>query len=694
MKRAHGGRCFLWLLAVALPCVIGFNAAAQATQGVKRALLIGINEYQAVPSLQGSINDVDTMREILVTRWGFAPRNITVLRNSQAVRSAMLAAIQQLVRQSQPNDIVYFHYSGHGSQVQDLNGDEPDGLDETLVPQDGRTAGVPDITDDELDAAFARLNVRSATIVLDSCHSGTATRALDIRTRSVPRDSRVDLYQSAAVGTRAIVPRVQTRYVVMSGAASNEEALDGPVEGRYHGFFTYALSKSLGSSPLNASPRTVFSGVARELGRIQSQFGRASMPEPQLEAPAALLDQPLLGGGVIEISATNGARLAWLSVQPTGGGQLMLINGTLLGAVPGSTWAIYPAGETAFLPGRKLAIAIATQAVGKDTRAMLQSAAAVPNGARAVLSLPAPTSPRIAIKLGNAALRWRGQIEAFLSRSVQGAQIVAADQPARFLIDADGTGLKLLTADGLQVLGPLNFAASEDAADISRLMLRSGQAVDLLTIDNPAAQLRVDARVIGVQSPLTRDIALVADTRPAQLHVRRPGEPRSAQNSLQMQITVNVDAYLTIVDVGPDGAVNLLFPNDHQNSSFWPEGRVRGNEVITIPDSLAAGNQAGFFWDYSPPHGIDTVRVFASTDANTANSIRERVRAVQSPPMHTRGMMSEGGERQGFAKLRDDLQSTAARGIAVVRDSTGPAAMNEPAVADWAATSLNVAVGE
>jgi hypothetical protein len=345
MKRAHGGRCFLWLLAVVLSCAIGFNAAAQAPQGVKRALLIGINEYKAVPSLQGSVNDVETMREILVTRWGFAPGNITVLRDSQAVRSAMLAAIQQLVRQSQPNDIVYFHYSGHGSQVQDLNGDEPDGLDETLVPQDGRTAGVPDITDDELDAAFARLNVRSATIVLDSCHSGTATRALDIRTRSVPRDSRVDLYRSAAVGTRAIVPRVQARYIVMSGAASNEEALDGPVEGRYHGFFTYALSKSLGSSPLNASPRAVFSGVARELGRIQSQFGRASMPEPQLEAPAALLDQPLLAGAVIEISAPKGARLAWLSVQPTGGGQLMLINGTLLGAVPGSTWAIYPAGE-------------------------------------------------------------------------------------------------------------------------------------------------------------------------------------------------------------------------------------------------------------------------------------------------------------------------------------------------------------
>ena len=46
------------------------EVAAEQAGGVKRALLIGINRYKSVPALQGSVNDVETMREILTTRWG------------------------------------------------------------------------------------------------------------------------------------------------------------------------------------------------------------------------------------------------------------------------------------------------------------------------------------------------------------------------------------------------------------------------------------------------------------------------------------------------------------------------------------------------------------------------------------------------------------------------------------------------
>jgi len=177
------------------------DRGAEQPVGVKRALLIGINKYKAVPELQGSVNDVETMRKVLTTRWGFLPSNITMLTDEAATREKILAAITQLVAVSGPEDTLYLHYSGHGSQVQDLNGDEEDGLDETLVPQDGRTDGVPDIVDDELDVIFSKLRARSAVIVLDSCHSGTATRSYDIRARSVPQDMRIDLYRTGVTGT-------------------------------------------------------------------------------------------------------------------------------------------------------------------------------------------------------------------------------------------------------------------------------------------------------------------------------------------------------------------------------------------------------------------------------------------------------------------------------------------------------------
>jgi uncharacterized caspase-like protein len=174
------------------------SAATDSSPGVKRALLVGINKYQAVPKLQGSIDDVETMRKILLTRWGFPERHIAVLKDEAATRASIVAALEQLVKETGPEDTVYFHYSGHGSQVEDLNGDEKDdGLEETLVPQDGRTGDVRDITDDELDAVFTRLRAKNAFIVLDWCHSSTATRSLDIRTRSIPRDNRIDIYRKA-----------------------------------------------------------------------------------------------------------------------------------------------------------------------------------------------------------------------------------------------------------------------------------------------------------------------------------------------------------------------------------------------------------------------------------------------------------------------------------------------------------------
>src|SRR5688572_15772177 len=86
----------------------------QDTQGTKRALLIGINKYQSLPTLQGSLNDIETMRQILLTRWGFSENNITIVTDEGATRLGMLAALEQLVKESKANDTVYVHYSGHG----------------------------------------------------------------------------------------------------------------------------------------------------------------------------------------------------------------------------------------------------------------------------------------------------------------------------------------------------------------------------------------------------------------------------------------------------------------------------------------------------------------------------------------------------------------------------------------------------
>ncbi|HJT21138.1 MAG TPA: caspase family protein [Nitrospira sp.] len=662
--------------------------AAQPAQdqrgGTKRALLIGINKYRAVPKLQGSLNDVETMRQVLITRWGFPESNIQFLKDEQATRDGILAALKQFVGETGPNDTVYIHYSGHGSQVADLNGDEPDDkLDETLVPQDGRTGTVPDITDDELDAIFSRLSTKHAFIVLDSCHSGTATRSLDIRTRSVPQDTRVELYRhlsDSGVRTRGTIQMLPAHYVLMTGAASHQEALDGPVDGRYHGFFSYALSKSLSASPAAASPREIFRGIETELKRIQTHFGRASMPEPQLEAPPELLDMPLLaaqGGAATAADTRPASRLAWLDVIGADAGRATLVNGLLLGAAPGSTWAIYPPGEVNFRPGQAVAIATVTDVAGKDVKTTYHPAdKKIADKSRAVSLMPAPTGERIPIHILDTAGSRRKQIEETLAQYLPNAELVGADQSPRYLVQQQDRDIQLLTADGLQVVGSFGGDGAAWGAGLALVVTRSATASELLTLDNPSSQLKIELRVANAPAATkpkigTRGIAVVAaDTQPARYRIRKSGKPRTAENTLQLEVSVNADAYLTIIDVDSEGGVNLLFPNDYAKPDFYPDGFIKAGAPVLIPDSLLDSNKAGFYWDYSPPKGMDTVRVFSSTDLETANMIRQRIKDIQAAAVKTKGKVGTRSVVQDFQGLRDGLARRAVRGIVTVYDPT------------------------
>ena len=710
---------FLLLLLTAGTCLVS-HAVSRDSQGIKRALLIGINNYQSVPKLQGALNDVETIRHILLTKWGFLERNITVLTDNAATRTGMLSALEQFVKEAGPHDTVYVHYSGHGSQVEDLNGDEQDDqLDETLVPQDGRTGDVRDITDDELDAIFSKMRVKTALITLDSCHSGTATRSLDFGTRSIPRDTRIDLYKATAAPaakTRAIVPVLASRYVVMTGAASHQDALDGPIDGRHHGFFTYALSKSLSHVGPGASPRDIFSGIERELKRIQILVGRRSLPEPQLETPPHLLDTAVLETALSVGTMPAGdmsSRLPWLKVEPTQPGHsglVTLVNGSLLGATTGSIWALYPPGETRFALGQALAMATVTRVNGKDVIAKVESAGIrIPPEARAILLLPATSSGRISVRIRAVPPNRRELIEELLKTHIQDVDIVGPEQPARFALDIEGDQLRLLAADGRDVLSSFELDKAR-GADMATVVARSINSAELLTVDNPSSRLKVDMRVVRALTPTpvasTQSLRVVGDVQSVGLHIRKVGEPRSEQNSLQLEIKVNADSYITMADVDSEGGVNLLFPNPHQNQAFYGDGFIRADTPVVIPDSIQSGNAAGFYWDYSPPTGTDTICVFMTTDLQVAQMIRAHIGALQSSTKNEPATVRMRSMVAGIYTLRRLLGSVATQEVArahegrsyiqnegVTSANSARAVMTPATVsADWAATSIRVLV--
>ncbi|CZT12844.1 probable Metacaspase-1A [Rhynchosporium agropyri] len=148
--------------------------------GRRKALLIGINYFGQSGELRGCVNDVGNVSRYLNENFGYAREDMVMLTDDQQdpmgqpTKNNILRAMNWLVRGVQPNDSLFFHYSGHGGQTQDTSGDEEDGNDEVIYPVDYKQAG--HIVDDEMHSIMVsplQPGVR-LTAIFDSCHSGSA----------------------------------------------------------------------------------------------------------------------------------------------------------------------------------------------------------------------------------------------------------------------------------------------------------------------------------------------------------------------------------------------------------------------------------------------------------------------------------------------------------------------------------------
>ncbi|KAH7440974.1 hypothetical protein KP509_03G018900 [Ceratopteris richardii] len=141
---------------------------------VKKAVLVGCNYPGTKAELHGCVNDVVRMYQSLVQRFGFEEQDITVLidtdeRYLQPTGANIRKALNEMIANSEEGDVLFFHYSGHGTRVPAETGDQDDtGYDECIVPCDMNL-----INDDDFRELINKLpSGVSLTIVSDSCHSG------------------------------------------------------------------------------------------------------------------------------------------------------------------------------------------------------------------------------------------------------------------------------------------------------------------------------------------------------------------------------------------------------------------------------------------------------------------------------------------------------------------------------------------
>jgi hypothetical protein len=201
-----------------------------STKVKKMALIIGISDYAPATKndLDGIERDTSKMKRLFES-WGF---EVTTLYDSQAMK--IVDYLEDYAKKLNKNDYFAFYYSGHGSFKTDENGDETDNRDETLVLSDGTTN--KHLLDDTLYAEFNKIKAKKL-IFLDSCHSGTAFRAINnnrVKAKSISPDDVTDTFPTP-INTRGISIGGSSKeiisgndYIVFSAAQDNEESLATP----------------------------------------------------------------------------------------------------------------------------------------------------------------------------------------------------------------------------------------------------------------------------------------------------------------------------------------------------------------------------------------------------------------------------------------------------------------------------------
>jgi hypothetical protein len=146
--------------------------------GRRRALCVGINDYPSAP-LYGCVADANLWASSLQSLGFESP---AMLLDGAATRDAIVNALGTLITTSRPGDVAVFQYSGHGTELEDVDGDETaqddnGGKDEAICPFDMNTNGF--IIDDDLAALFKSIPYGvNVTCFIDCCHSGTINRFL------------------------------------------------------------------------------------------------------------------------------------------------------------------------------------------------------------------------------------------------------------------------------------------------------------------------------------------------------------------------------------------------------------------------------------------------------------------------------------------------------------------------------------
>jgi metacaspase-1 len=293
----------------------------------KKALLVGINNFTRPEwALKGCINDTLEMQELLGKYYGFKKEDIKLLHDKDATNQGIRDGLSWLLDGSQSGDVRVFHFSSHGTQVDDQSGDEWECLDEVIVPYD-HDWDKP-FRDDDLRAIFEMIPKGVAfTFIADCCHSGSIQKALfesrvkfnprfltppreiqaRIEAKQAKRDAEFDAWagQQLPVMLQGVPPDQwsskisvfmkelrerfrQNKYaivdfdrdVLLAACEDRQTAADAKIGSKWRGAFTWAVGKAIRAAKGDLTYEALIQQAAANLTSYEQK--------PQLECPTEL----------------------------------------------------------------------------------------------------------------------------------------------------------------------------------------------------------------------------------------------------------------------------------------------------------------------------------------------------------------------------------------------------------------------
>jgi len=619
------------MAAAALPLLLAAAAAAPARQPQRWAVIVGVNDYidytadEPGGDLLGAVNDARSMHDVLVARYAFPRDHILLLLDTVATRAAIRSALTEwLPARVQQGDVAVFYFAGHGSlAVDELDGgDEADGLDETICPADVmRNASTNDIRDDELRAWLMGVPTSQRVVILDSCHSGTATRAVaGMRPRTLQRTA--PLQRTATRGGSGDVTESMVdggEIIELAAAAPDQSAMDATfttdngamVNG---GAFTTHFVRKLWQAPPTASYRDLFTHTVAALK--SERFAQ----DPQLSGPAQrALFSPA------SASATQAAAPAPVSTTPapavvnaapvtttTGAVPISMPGEVVVAAVNGSRVTVQGGANRGYVTGTVLQAASGARVRLEDV-AMSTSHGTVVRGTVAPgdhvrLAEVALAAPRLRVDASAVDAALRTALVAALNEAEIAVDAVGGAAADAYLLQDRAAGtLRLLGRDGAE---RATFSATAAAvAGTLAPMLRSELAIARLAkLENPGSAFQLS-------------VALTSDRTRFRIG-----------DEISFRVKTERAGYLTLVDLAPDGSLTVLYPNP-----FMQLGELRAGQEIVVPGDAAV-------FQVSAPAGTGVVRAF----------ITPRPLTLGAP---TGEMLSSADGAALAARVRDELQA-------------------------------------